>query len=225
MPFPWLAVILGLLPSAAWLLFFLHEDRQHPEPKRLVFYVFILGMFVTFFVLQAQILANRYLTNWSVVQWSPLSILVLAGIEELGKFLVVYAAIGRNREFNEAIDPMVYMIIAALGFASVENIASALKVPNNFELMTLRFVGATLLHSLSSALVGYWWSLSRYRQRRGWLYLGTGLVLAIIVHGIFNYLIIKYGPGIVVSLLLIFVAFFILNDFEKLKVLPLPLPR
>lgn len=216
----WLAVILGLLPSAAWLVFFLHEDSEYPEPKRLIAYVFFLGAAITFFVLQVQVAANKILTGFGAEQWSAVSIFTLAAIEEIAKFFVVYFAIRRHREFDEPIDPMIYMIVGALGFASVENVASAIKVPNSFELMTLRFVGATLLHSLSSGLIGYWWSLSI--NRRGnrldrFQNLAIGFACAIGAHGIFNVLIIKYGPGVFVSLLLIFIAFFILNDFEKLK--------
>ena len=221
----WFALILGLLPSAVWLIFFLQEDRQRPEPKRLILETFLLGAAATFFVLQIQIVVNNWLTGIGIIQWTPLSIFWLAAIEEIAKFLVVYFFIHKNRNFDEAIDPMIYMVVAALGFAAVENIASAMKATNGFELLTLRFVGATLLHSLSSGLVGYWWSLSIYHKRHHTSDILIGLFYATIFHSVFNFLIIKLGPGIWVTLLLIFTAFFVLNDFEHLKNSPTPLPE
>jgi len=35
-------ILLGLLPSFAWLFFFLKEDT-HPEPKKMIALVFFLG--------------------------------------------------------------------------------------------------------------------------------------------------------------------------------------
>lgn len=219
------AVVLGLLPGLAWLVFFLQEDKQHPEPKSLIFYTFCLGALVTFVVLQIQIVLNQWLISVGINQWTPLSIFWLAATEEVAKFLVVYFAVHKSKEFNEAIDPMIYLVVAALGFASVENIASALKTTNNFELITLRFVGATLLHSLSSGLVGYWWSLSIYHQRHHLTDILIGLFYGTAFHSVFNFFIIQLGPGVIVSLFLIFIAFFVLNDFEKLKYVITPLPE
>ena len=221
----WFALVLGLLPSVAWLIFFLQEDRQRPEPKKLILETFLLGAAATFFVLQIQIVINNWLIGIGIAQWTPLSIFWLAAIEEVAKFLVVYFFIHKNRNFDEAIDPMIYMVVAALGFAAVENIASAIKATNSFELLTLRFVGATLLHSLSSGLVGYWWSLSIYHKRHHISDILVGLFYAIIFHSVFNFLIVKLGPGISVTLVLIFAAFFVLNDFEHLKTVSIPLPE
>ena len=225
MPNPFIAVALGLLPGIVWLIFFLQEDRQRPEPKTKILLTFLLGGCITFFVLQLQIALNYWLTSIGIVQWSSISIFWLAATEEVAKFLIVYFAVRKMKSFDEAIDPMIYMIVAALGFASVENVASALKTVNNFELVTLRFVGATLLHSLSSGLVGYWWSLSIYHKRHQVSDILVGLFYATIFHSVFNFLVIKWGPGINVTLLLIFIAFFVLNDFEKLKSVTTPLPK
>lgn len=221
----WLMIIVGLLPSIVWLIFFLQEDRQRPEPKKLILFTFFLGVVVTFFILQVQIVLNQFMNYLDIAMWSVISIFWLAAVEEVGKFLIVYFGIHKQKEFNEAIDPMIYMVVAALGFAAVENIASALKAPDGVELTILRFVGATLLHSLSSGLVGYWWSLSIYHKRHHLTDILVGLFYATIFHSLFNYFTVRFGPGMIVTLLLIFVSFFILNDFEKLKTVTKPLPE
>ncbi len=213
----WLAIILGLIPAFVWLVFFLQEDRQKPEPKRIIISTFIWGGLAAFVALQLQVQVS-YLAEWlNIKDFSPPLIFALAGVEELIKFLVVYLWVSSRKEFDEPIDAMIYMIIAALGFATVENIASVAQSINGFELIVLRFLGATLLHSLSSALVGFYWAISIARGSGTAKAIITGLLLATLLHSVFNGLVLIYGPAFQTTLFLAFIAFFILNDFEKIK--------
>ena len=216
----WLSILLGLLPAAVWLIFFLQEDRKKPEPKGLILSTFILGGLAAFAALQFQTMFNSVAIPLGIKHFSPFSIFWLAGIEEVVKFLAVYLWIRKRKAFDEPIDAMIYMIVAALGFATVENIASVSRSISGFELVTLRFMGATLLHSLSSALVGFYWALGIIKGVKIWKSILTGLFLATLLHTIFNSLILLYGPALQVTLFLVFVAFFVLNDFEKLKKVP-----
>lgn len=219
-----LLIILGLIPSLAWLVFFLQEDIDHPEPRKLIVYVFFAGIASTLFVLQGQILVNSWFTSFGIHIYSLVSLFVLAGVEEFFKFGAAYAVMKGRKELNEAVDPMIYMITAALGFAAIENIASLFRLNDgialtvdSLETTILRFVGATLLHSLSSGLVGYYWGRSMVTRESFWGMIGKGLLFATVLHTIFNYFIIKFEPATVALLFLIFVGFFILGDFEKLK--------
>lgn len=201
-------ILIGLIPSFAWLIFYLREDVKKPEPKTLIFYTFLLGAFSAFLVLPFQILANNWLVLLNVPIYSAIGLLVLAATEEIAKFLAVFWGISKRKEFDEPIDAMIYMITAALGFAAVENVASALQSASGLETASLRFVGATLLHSLSSGLVGYYWV-------KGSIF--NGLLLASVLHAVFNYLIINTGPIGPAIVFLVFVAYFLLSDFEELK--------
>jgi len=146
----------------------------------------------------------------------PLFLTWLAGIEEVLKFAIVFLWVNRRKDFDEPIDAMIYMIVAALGFAAVENVATALRAANSFELLAMRFIGATLLHSLASGLVGYYWAKGIV-QGRIWQSVLIGFFWATALHAIFNYLMLNFGPGIKVTSFLIFLAFFVLADFESLK--------
>lgn len=213
----WLAIVLGLLPAFVWLVFFLQEDRQKPEPKKLILSTFIWGGLAAFIALQLQIQVSVVAKILEIREFSPILIFAMAAVEELVKFMVVFLWVRSRKEFDEPIDAMIYLIVAALGFSTTENIASAIRSTSGFELMTLRFLGATLLHSLSSALVGFYWALSLIRGSGILKSVLTGLFLAAILHGVFNGLILIYGPAFQITLFLVFVAFFILNDFEKIK--------
>ncbi len=212
----YLPLILGLLPSFAWLVFYLKED-PHPEPKKLIFETFLAGAASTFIVLGTQMAVNGWLTGLGIIQYGILSVFMLSAIEEIFKFFAARLVINKHPyDFDEPIDAMIYMIVAALGFAAVENIAAAAKSTELlFETTTLRFIGATLLHTLSSGLLGYYWAREIATRRKYLLY--TGFALATALHTGFNYLILNYEPVVIPTTFLIVAAIFILYDFEKLK--------
>lgn len=223
----WALVLLGLLPSVAWLIFYLQEDRRHPEPIRLILYAFIVGGIVTFFVLVLQVFLRQTLTGIGIGSRHPFELILFSAIEEVMKFLAVYLFISRRRDFNEPMDAMIYMITVALGFAAVENIASlgqrhdslitGIAGLASMEVLALRFFGATLLHSLTGAIIGYHWGHAISRGRDIGLGITFGVGIAVLLHAMFNYLILIEGPITWAFSFVIFIAFFVIADFERLK--------
>lgn len=220
-----LAVLLGVLPGLIWLIFYLQED-PHPEPRRLIITTFLIGGLIAVPVVVLQLLMEDTL-GFLKIKNIIISIFALALIEEIFKFAAAYWTTKENPEFNEPVDAMIYLITAALGFATVENI---LIVGNIFSLnsptaltqalstTTLRFIGATLLHAAASGLAGYYWAIGLIKKSL-FKKLSFGLFLAVLVHSIFNYLIWKFQSVNLLypSLFLVLVAVFVLVDFEKLR--------
>lgn len=161
-----LTPILALLPGFAWLLFYLQEDL-HPEPKKLIGLTFIAGMASAFFALAIELIFNLALLRFGVGYLNFYSLLVLAFIEEGTKFSAAYLTIHKSKAFDEPVDAMIYVVAAALGFATLENIGvltgglenQTAIVSMAFATASLRFVGATLLHSLTSGIVGFSWAM------------------------------------------------------------------
>lgn len=226
-------LLLALLPGFAWLLFYLKEDL-HPEPKGLIASAFVNGALFAFVAFFAQILLKKF--GWAVELPSTIAsasliqpytiiftVLVFALIEELSKFAAAYLTVRDKPEFDEPIDAMIYSVVAALGFATVENFGAifppdgrSLTLDATVQTLSLRFVGATLLHTLAASFIGYYWALS-IRNMGAKRYLALGIGIATVLHAAFNFLIISYG-GFVYSLIFVMVVgFFALADFEKLK--------
>jgi len=212
-----LAVVGGFLPTIFWLWFWLHEDKKKPEPMRLVMKTFIVGGFfvVAAFLLEKLIapsanLADQILDAYQT-SFSPWLILAVgwpliawALIEEFVKYAAAYVAALKNKNFDEPIDAMIYMITAALGFAAVENFLFLLNVlhTDNFALSSflltgnLRFLGATLLHTVTSAILGAGLSFSFYQTKRfKFLSVIFGLLTATALHALFNFFIIVNAGG------------------------------
>ncbi len=185
------AFLAGILPALLWLWFWLKEDGAHPEPRRLLIYTFIAGMVCVPLVLPFEHYAREWLSGvFVIIAW--------AAIEELFKYGAMYAVDRKRAAFDEPMDPVVYMITVALGFAALENAFFLLDPLSNGNLNhtiltgNLRFLGASLLHVLSSATIGVAMALSFYKppaiQRK---YILAGVILAIVLHTLFNFFIIQ----------------------------------
>src|SRR6185503_10263021 len=115
-PFQILAAALGgVLPALAWLWFWLREDSKHPEPRRLIALAFIAGMICVVVAVPIEKAVQPLFASTTLVftAWSI--------IEELLKFLFAYATVLRLADDDEPIDPVIYMVTTALGFAAAEN--------------------------------------------------------------------------------------------------------
>lgn len=133
--------------------------------------------------------------------WLPaMTILFIAWafIEEIVKFLAAWFTVLRRSEDDEPIDPVIYMVTTALGFAAAENTLFLLSPLAGSTVMqtlvtgNLRFVGATLLHVLSSAVIGLAIALAFYAKRNvRRRYAFMGVVVAGILHSCFNFFIVN----------------------------------
>jgi RsiW-degrading membrane proteinase PrsW (M82 family) len=218
-----IALIGGLLPGFAWMIFYLGED-PNPEPKRMIVFTFLVGMAFGFFTVAIENIFNTWTAGIGIQELSIVSLIALAFIEEIMKFAAAHFAVYKSPDFDEPIDAMIYMVVAALGFATLENIGAlssispgAAYVPALLQTLSLRFIGATLLHTLTSAIIGYQWALGIVHDRVK-EYLISGIILAAILHACFNFLILTYGDLAYSVVFLILIGFFVLNDFEKLKI-------
>lgn len=190
------ALIGGILPALVWLYFWLKEDSRCPEPRHLIVLAFVAGMVAVPLVLPFQ--------KWAIAHYGEISatvIFVWAAVEELMKYAVAAVAVLWRRAVNEPIDAMMYMVTAALGFAALENTLFLLapiadgNLIDSFITGNLRFLGATLLHVLASAMVGFALAVSFYAHKKLMpIYASIGLILAIALHTVFNLLIIS-GEG------------------------------
>ena len=216
----YLLYLLGFLPSIIWLLFYLRKD-VHPESNQAILKIFFYGMLVAFAAIFLEIGFKKISSN--------LLLYIFIGgalIEESLKYLVVKFKVLRSSELDEPVDIMLYMIIAGLGFAALENILILiiyhpfLELPKTLEIITLRFLTATFLHALCSGVVGYFLAISFFNIKNQKKLLLTGLGIAIILHGLYNLSIIKidgWEKFILPIIILVGTASFVSISFKKLK--------
>ncbi len=216
-----LSVAIGLLPGMTWLLFYLREDGKR-EPFFAIVRVFVAGAVAAFAGLAVQLLIRGQLAGDNLGIASSGHTFLYASIEEIVKFGAAFLAIRYSRALDEPVDAIFYPIVAALGFASVENISVAYtliaggSISGAFEVITLRFVGATFIHTVASGTAGFFWGHSLMRYGNSLLAL-VGLVVASALHGTFNLLILWYGNTVYTFAFLAGAVMLVLYDFREIR--------
>lgn len=211
----------GLLPALLWMWFFNHED-PHPEPRKLLAKTFVAGMgTVVVAMLFQELLRDLFggeINSNVLLSW--------AIIEEVLKFAVVWMIALRTRFMDEPVDAMIYMITIALGFAALENslfLVTPLSEAAYFNTALtggLRFIGATLVHVVSSGAVGAFIAASFYRRKKiKHEAIVAGLAVGTLLHWGFNLLIIEAAQTTVLRIFaLVWIGVIILMlIFERVK--------
>lgn len=192
----------GVLPALAWLWFWRREDGAHPEPRRLIALAFFAGMVSVAIVIPIERFVQPFLKEFAgagaIIAAQTLVFTAWSFIEEIVKFLAARLTVLKRRENDEPIDPVIYMVTVALGFAAAENTLFLLSpiggdsIAQTFITGNLRFIGATLLHVLSSAVIGVALALSFYASKRiKRHYMIVGVILACLLHSAFNFFILN----------------------------------
>lgn len=215
------AILGGVIPALFWLWFWLkHEDKEEPEPLGLLAVSFILGGLMVFVAIWMEKISLSFINHDQGIK-----IILWATIEELLKFIGISLVIFGNKNVNQPIDYPVYFMTAALGFAAFENVLYLINPIETSGAMIgmftggLRFLGSTLLHAISSAMIGSALGLSFYIQRYRKTYLLIGIIFAITLHSIFNFFIMKGSDENFLSVFGFLWVVTIINIlvFEKLK--------
>jgi len=187
----WGLAVLAIAPGIFWMYYFYQKDRCEPEPLSLIVELFVLGILVTVPVAFTENLFGLFLPEILLV------ILIAPVVEEFGKYFVVRRGVYHNREFNQPIDGIIYATAAALGFATLENV---LYVFNSYTMSLPLAIGTSVIramlsvpgHALFSIMWGAALGIAKFSPpaRREQIIL-SGLFLAILFHGIFNFLVMN----------------------------------
>ncbi|MFA5838605.1 MAG: PrsW family glutamic-type intramembrane protease [Candidatus Paceibacterota bacterium] len=242
-----IALAVGILPALFWLWFWLREDKKRPEPHGLITMTFLGGFIAVLLALFIEnvIDTSLYISNIitslgfvveKIIKFfkenyfldyilfrSSVIIVLWSAVEEIIKYLASYITALRRREMDEPVDAMIYLMTTALGFAAFENVLfliSENSILSSIISGNMRFIGATVLHTLTSGIVGLFIGLSFYKNPlKKKLYLFVGLILSIALHSVFNLLIINSNDESIFSIfgLVWFAIIILILLFEKVK--------
>lgn len=217
------SLLLGIVPALVWLWFWFKEDLACPEPKGLIFFTFILGMAATIVVIPIQKIIKTMAADQTTM------VVLAAAAEEALKFAAVALVALKSKYLDEPIDYSIYMITAAMGFAALEN-ALFLIEPLSLSGTTtglfsgsLRFLGATLLHGITSGIAGIMLGFAFYKSRFiKKLALGFGLACAVAIHSLFNVFVINNSGASVFKIFLLpwgvaVLCMFLFERLERMK--------
>ncbi|MEM1323091.1 MAG: PrsW family glutamic-type intramembrane protease [Bacteroidota bacterium] len=186
-----LLLLLAILPGLIISYLIYQQDRYDREPRLVLLICFGLGMLITVPAMQMQKLANHY--GWDTGEnfWMliVLSYIVVGFTEEIVKFISLYLYPYRHKAFDEPLDGIVYSVMIGMGFATLENILYA----NHFGMQTILFRAFTAVpaHGAFAVIMGYYAGLAKFDQKRRYQLLAIGVLLAIFLHGTYDFFILQ----------------------------------
>jgi len=216
------AAVGGILPTFLWLWFWLEECDDDTSPG-LIALAYIGGMIGVLILLPLKpyVVALNLSTNQITILYAIL--------EEVVKFGIVALITFGSSTIRDGSDYVVYLVTGALGFSALENTLYLVtpimqNSPVNTIVITgnLRFFGATVLHTMSVALVGVILGLAYSAGALiKTLHAIVGICLAAGLHMAFNYFIMQgTRQGTIIAIAGIwFVAVIVILLFDRLRAL------
>lgn len=184
-------VALAVTPALLICFLIYRIDLYDKESHWQLIICFVLGMLVTFPAMQLESFGESFGLNQPghLGKLIILSFIVVGLTEELAKFaaLILYAY--PRKEFNEPLDGIVYAVMIAMGFATLENIIYA----DRFGLGTtvLRAFTAVPAHAVFAVFMGYYVGLAKFNKPKRIILIVSGVLLATVVHGLYDFFILQ----------------------------------
>ena len=190
---------LAVAPGAAIIFFVYSKDKYDREPLKNLVISFLLGMAsiipAIFIETTLQPVLHTYLPTYSLTYYSIFAFIIVALSEESCKFAMLRFYAYRHRDFNEPLDGIIYSVLIAMGFATLENINYVLK----FGFMTglLRMFLSVPAHAAFGAIMGYHVGVAKFAPRFATGHLLKGLFLAVFFHGVFDFFLFLQDSSLV----------------------------
>lgn len=182
-------VVLALVPTALWLIFFYVQDRLEPEPKRYVIGVFLVGALLAS-AIGFPIIRNVFrVQDW--ISFSFLvtllgSILIVGFVEEFLKYAAVRYSVYLLPEFDERMDGILYGTAAGLGYATMLNINYVVDSGGvDLGIGVIRIVVTALAQASFAGITGYFLGRAKFEEEQVW-WLPLGLTIAAVLNGLFT---------------------------------------
>ncbi len=193
-------LLLAVVPVIIIILYIYFKDKYDKEPKRLLFFSFLLGATVSIiittllYVITDLFIPIEIEDNTNIVQLFIKAFLIVGLIEEFSKYVIVRYYAQPKHIFNEQFDGIIYAVMVSMGFAATENIMYVIE--GGVQTAVLRSFTAVPAHATFAVLMGYFMGKAKFSKHRVKLNL-LGLCIAIIFHGTYDYfLFLNFIPGI-----------------------------
>ena len=207
-------IAIAVLPVLVLAFVVYRQDKYEKEPIGKLIRAFIFGALAILPAVLMESMLSRFVPPIPIVSGAYMGFVVAGCSEELCKLLFLYWAIWKSQEFNEYFDGIVYGCFVALGFACFENLGYVLGQESFSEAMVTGSVRALLSvpgHFLFGVILGYFLSMAKFHPEKRGGYIILGLLLAMVAHGLFDWLLMV-TDYLSTGLTILVYALFIMGD-------------
>lgn len=226
---------LCIIPSLIILLYIYIKDKIEKEPLFLLIFLFIGGIISAIISSYISITLKNYITflnyqysNMNIIQIFIKSFIIVATIEEISKWIIMFTCTWKNKNFNHMFDAIVYSTFISLGFATFENILYGYAYSSyGFMPILLRGIISVPCHAAFGIFMGYYLGIAKNskannKNSKKNKYIFFSIIYPIIFHFIYDILLINsnkltYSIFIVYVLILYFLAHLKIKKFNSKK--------
>jgi len=186
---------LAIAPGLAIALFIYWKDKFDKEPRKILLISFFLGVVSTIpAVVIESFGASFSLSTDSLPMTLIYTFVIVALTEESCKFFMLRIYAYRKKEFNEPFDGIIYSVMVAMGFATLENIMYVLQYGAGNAI--IRMFTAVPAHATFGIIMGYYAGLARFNPKEEMKCLLTGVIYAALLHGAYDFFLLQnFIPG------------------------------
>ena len=170
-----------------FLYFLIKIDVFETESFKDIIYVFLFGLVISFFlcipyVIFREVVGDNYATNLFGC------VIAVALPEEIIKIIPFLLVLKYRKFVNEPIDFLIYSSASALGFAFYENINYIIGYSETGNIVAIRSFLPSVMHMVVSSIFSF--GIFLYLKSKKIKFIFVGLILASLIHAIYNTLFI-----------------------------------
>jgi len=183
-------VLISALPGILIALGIWALDRRKEDPRNLVG-LFFLGMAITIPAYATQELSNAAGVGDTSTIFSTVfyAFVIIALTEEFFKYITMRYYLMPKAYFDEKIDGIVYGVIMAMGFATLENCLYAADL--GLETVIVRIFTSVPAHGVFGAIMGYFISRAKFDHTNKQRHLTLAFLIPFLLHGLFDFFILQ----------------------------------
>jgi RsiW-degrading membrane proteinase PrsW (M82 family) len=224
--FTWgLLIFLSFLPPLLYTIWIRNRERYHREQWKPIFLCFLWGAtiaVVAAFILEIIFeLPIAYSSSNAEITPFLAAVVIAPVVEEFTKPLALRL---KSVKYNldELEDGLIYGAVAGLGFSATENLLYGYSVLSEgivvfLALIAVRSFGGCLLHASATALTGYGYGKT-VMKRSSLFGVLPYFILAIFLHGSYNFLVSYELVGVISGLFLAFLFVIIAITMVRKKI-------
>lgn len=214
-----------LIPLAISILLFLYfRYKTGKESSGLLILSFFYGVVSIVLVLIMQMIASNFgLDNLRNIRRILFYAVVIVGFfSEFGKYFFLRFFIYPKDRFQNPVDGIIYSVMIAMGFATINNILYFVSIPN-LEVNTVNAVTSGPANVIFGVLMGFFIGLGKLRKLR-FIDSMTGLLAAIFFHSLYAFCLLTkdyrllwafFIGSVIIALSLTIASIRIKTDFQR----------
>lgn len=219
-------LIFAVSPALALAIYFYRKDKYEKEPAEFLIRAFLRGILAALLALIIESVLISLASYFKVFYASNsapaisrflkiffISFFIAGLVEEWCKYREFRDVIYDNDNFNEPFDGILYAVMIALGFATLENLGYVIGAYFKLGIgyMVKIGIGRALFsvpgHCCFAVIMGYYFGKAKFarKKRLRSIYRTKAFFYPVIAHGLFDFLIlIRTGWGVLLFFLLVF---------------------